>query len=323
MLSIDNGERKSKRQSVFEEVTARIMEELENGRVPWRQPWRPGGRHRNLRTKRPYSGVNAILTSMTALARGFERPYWLTLREANELGGRVKQSEKATPIVFFKPQWGEKQDAGGRPVTDERGNVVLEKRPPILVKYHVFNVEQCRDVPLPAEEPTREFVPHGGADAIVTAWSAGPSVAHGGDKAYYAPALDAVFMPHRSQFEAEDAYYHTLFHELTHATGHESRLARFPSDRKLPPFGSPDYAHEELVAEIGASFLLARAGMQPRYPDAAAYIRGWLRALANDSRLVVYAATQAEKAALLVAGPEERGEAAPAGDAAANAWEAA
>jgi len=172
------------------------------------------------------------------------------------------------------------------------------KTVPILKTFTVFNVSQCDGLELP---PVQIFEHHPieEAEALVSNMPQRPTIQHGGQRAYYSPSGDYVGMPTPESFESPEAYYSTLFHELTHSTGHRSRVNRFTADDYGPRFGSDPYAREELVAELGSAFLRAACGIEtmPELENSAAYLQSWLNVLKNDRRLLVYAASQAQKAA--------------------------
>ena len=270
-------------------ITERILALLESGTVPWHQPWATTNgdcRPRNLVSRTPYRGINAFLLP----AMGYASPYWLTFRQAQELGGHVRKGEKACPVVFWK--WLD--------VVDEQTGE--KKRIPFLRYYSAFNAAQCDGIATPAlEQTTRQHTPIEAAQAIVEAMPKRPEIMHGSNRAAYSPALDRVAMPDAGRFESAESYYDVLFHELAHSTGHESRLNRkgaFGSDGAWSEFGSQSYSKEELVAEMSAAFLCGHAGIVERVIDnSAAYIAGWLTRLRDDSKLVVQAAAQAQKAA--------------------------
>ncbi len=267
----------------YQVITDRVIALLESGTVPWHRPW--GGaerRPRNLASDRPYRGINVFLLA----AASYEAPYWLTFKQARDRGGSVKKGEHGFPCIFWN--WIERTDA-------DTGEV--EKRP-FLKYYTVFNVEQCADVPYPSA-PTREnsFSPIEACERIVSGMPQAPPVRHGGARAYYDPSTDEVGMPPRERFDGPEAYYGVLFHELVHSTGHESRLDR-PGITGPIVFGSRDYSREELVAEMGATFLCGDAGIDNAVIDnSASYIASWLRRLRNDTKLVVQAAGRSQRAA--------------------------
>jgi antirestriction protein ArdC len=261
---------------------------------------------RNLISKRDYRGVNVFLLH----AMMFESPFWLTFNQAKELGGYVKKGERACPVVFWK-----------RLQVDDSAEPTGKKAVPFLRYYSVFNLAQCEEIPasaIPALGGSkREHSPITEAERIVSAMPRKPEVLHGGDRACYCPRPDRVDMPKPENFRSSADYYAVLFHELTHSTGHESRLNRkgvSGSDGEWSAFGSTPYAREELVAEMGAAFLAGHAGIVERtINNSAAYVQSWLERLKDDRRLVVQAAAQAQKAADFILGrqwaekPEEEG----------------
>jgi len=283
------------RANIYDEVTARIIAELEGGRVPWVQPWASDedsicgtvvAMPRNALTRRTYSGINVLILWFAAIAQGYPLQGWLTFRQALEAGGSVSKGERGTTIVYadmFVPG-------------AERARAKEAEEPakaiPFLKRFTVFNVAQVAGlpadlVPAPISLPERELVPV--AESLMAA--SGVDVRIGGDQAFYAPGGDFVQVPPQTAFFEQINYYRTCLHELTHATGHRSRL-----DRKLTTdFGSKDYAREELVAEMGSAFLCASLGIVPtvRHAD---YLASWLAVLREDNRAIFRAASAASKA---------------------------
>lgn len=212
------------------------------------------------------------------------------------LGAHVKKGEKSFPVVFWKILEDE-----------EKGET---KKIPFLRYHSVFNALQCEGITLPAQpEAQREFHPIERCEQVVAEMPRRPTIEHGGGRACYSPQRDAVSMPEPKLFESTQAYYGTLFHELTHATGHVSRLNRKevadPSN-----FGSNPYSREELVAEMGAAFLSGHCEIENATLDqSASYIQNWLERLKDDRKLVVHAAAQAQKACDFIRDvkPEEEG----------------
>jgi antirestriction protein ArdC len=285
--------------NVYRIITERVLALLEQGTIPWQKPWSTSAGDclpRNLASRKPYRGVNVFLLH----AMGYGNPYWLTFKQAQALGGNVRKGERATPVVFWKWLDVDEHDAQGKP---------QKERVPMLRYYSVFNATQCDGIPTPLPEGARrEHTPIETAERIVASMPKRPAIAHGGDRASYSPAFDRVSMPQAETFSTAQHYYSVLFHELTHSTGHESRLNRkgvAGSDGEWSAFGSTPYAKEELVAEMGAAFLCGQAGIVERTIDtSAAYVANWLERLRNDNRLVVTAAAQAQKAADYVLGTQ-------------------
>lgn len=268
----------------YQVVTDRIIEKLEQGTVPWRQPWSTE-LPKSLTTKKDYRGINVFLLG----SQGYTNPYWLTFKQGKRLGGHIRRGEKATPIVFWK--WIERETEE----VDEAGKRVLTSAP-MLRYYYVFNLEQCEGIEIP-EFKTHQTEPIPRSESIVASMPNCPVVEHKESRAFYRPLTDTVNMPALDHFSIGEEYYSTLFHELTHATGHSSRLDRQDMDKQRL-FGSLDYSQEELVAEMGAAFLCGNSGIVNRTIDnSTAYIQGWLKRLRNDKRLLVFAGGQAQKAA--------------------------
>jgi antirestriction protein ArdC len=281
---------------VYSIVTERMIALLEAGTAPWRKTWRGGERPRNLISKKPYRGVNTLLLGSTS----FASPYWLTFNQVQQLGGRVKKGAKSELIIFWKfldGQKGTDEGSGSEPTS--------KRRPPLLRYYRVFNMEQTegleKHLPPPPEE--RPFTPIETAARIVEAMPQRPPIQHIDPSAYYAPARDFVNSPRPETFDRPENYYAVAFHELIHSTGHKSRLNRAGvAGSRLAAFGSADYSREELVAEMGSAFLCAEAGIESTLDNSAAYLKGGLGALKGDARLIVTAASTAQRAADFILG---------------------
>ncbi len=272
---------------VYQIITDRIVQQLENGVVPWHKPWKAGahGWPKNLVSKREYRGVNVFLLSCT----DYELPYWVSYKQAKQLAGHVSKGEKSTLVVFWK--WYDKEDS-------ESGKAV---KIPVLRYYNVFNVAQCDGlddrIPQVDAVADNEFNPIEACERIVAGMQQSPDINHGSTGAFYRSSDDTVSMPFHERFETPEHYYSTLFHELVHSTGHDSRLKR-AGTTESHRFGSGSYSREELVAEMGAAFLCGHAGtVDATIDDSASYIDGWLKRLKDDKRLVVHAAANAQKAA--------------------------
>jgi antirestriction protein ArdC len=271
---------------IYAEVTDRIVSALEQGTVPWRRPWTASAEsHRNPVSGTIYRGINPFLLELTAMERSYADPRWLTFRQARTLGGAVRKGEKSTMVVFWKMLRGVDRETG------------QERTIPLLRQYRVFNVAQCDGLELASEEERETFDPIDRCVEIIAAMPNAPTIDHGGNRAFYVPAMDAVQMPRFEQFVSAESYYATTFHELAHSTGHESRLKR-PGIMDRHSFGDDDYSKEELVAEMSAAMLCGVAAISPPTIDqSAAYIASWLRALKDDRKLLVSAAGQAQRAA--------------------------
>ena len=276
----------------YDRITERIVALMEQGTVPWHKPWDiQTGMPRNLVTQKPYRGINTFLL----MSMGYESPYWLTVRQANLLGGTVKKGEKSCPVVFWKQMKIEDKE------TEE------SKKIPLLRLYHAFNVAQCEGLKnVPATTESAFAVTE--AAEIVANMPQPPIIKHGMTQAYYAPRQDMVGMPDAKRFKTEETYHASLFHELVHSTGHEKRLKR-QSITERNGFGSDPYCKEELIAELGSAFLCGHSGIVERTIDSsAAYLDNWLTQLKNDKTLIVYAAAQAQKAADFILGRNRESE---------------
>lgn len=282
--------------SIYETVTNRIVEALAQGVVPWRKPWR--GKDKmpcNAISKRPYHGVNLLLLSLTS----FSDHRWLTIRQANESGGRIRRGERASIAVFWKHlEVGNEEDA-------QDGQ---RRRIPLLRHYHVFNAEQCEGLNLPVlmDDWSEDLkVRSERAEQIISSMPNPPRIVEGGTVACYQPPEDLVRIPKIRDFDSSEAYYATMFHELAHSTGHSDRLNR-PGVTGAIQFGSCDYSREELVAELASAFCCAEVGIDNSIlGNAASYIHGWLEALQGDPKAVVAAASQAQHAANYILGTQE------------------
>ncbi|TPM41431.1 zincin-like metallopeptidase domain-containing protein [Mesorhizobium sp. B2-3-4] len=270
-------------------VTDRIVSEIEKGGLlPWQKPWavtRSNGigiMPTNAATGRPYSGINIALLWFAAGDHGYPSHGWMGFKQAHDLGARVRAGEKSTSIVYATVL--EKEN-------EETEETILQ---PIIRVHRVFNLAQIDNLPPhlcepPAEVPAELTY----QDALRTLDGSGIKVEYRGDRACYIPSVDIIRMPQAKAFQTEEAFFQTAFHELTHATGHKSRLDREFGKR----FGDERYAFEELVAELGSAFLCAHHDIQPGNSSDASYIAGWLKVLKQDKRAIFTAASHASKAA--------------------------
>ncbi len=277
----------------YQIVTDKIINLLEDGVVPWRRPWTSTGLPRNLVSKKRYRGVNVFLLS----ASKYVSPFWLTMRQANELGGHIRKGEESTAIVFWKiddvRQSTEDLDAEE---TEQK-----TRRRFLLRLYRVWNLEQC-ELPqalldkLPKME-THQHDPIDAVEKIIAGMPNPPEIVRGGSKAFYSPLTDRITLPPRELFISAEEEACTTLHECSHAAGASKRLNR-ESITEAAPFGSPTYSLEELVAELSAAYLCAEAGISNAViGNQAAYVAGWLKALRDDRKLIIHAAAQAQKAA--------------------------
>lgn len=299
--------------NVYEIITQRFLDKLDQGIIPWQKPWKvskeldgsqffpcyPYGK------KKPYDIINQMLL-------GFEPGQYATFNQITKAGGKVKKGEKSQIIcgwIFSKEALTDK--ATGEIITDDDGNELTKDRF-ALRYYNVFNVNtQVEGLPVDAiiEEPTTEegdeivtIQPDAIAESIISAYVNSEALtfeAKGSNRAYYSPLEDKVVVPALKQFDNVEEYYSTAFHELTHSTMKKSRCNR-EEDRKgkSVAFGSEEYSKEELVAEIGAATLVNYCGLETEksFNNSTAYIQGWSKKLKEQPKMIVYASAQAQKA---------------------------
>ncbi len=282
---------RGERGNLYQEITDRIISELEQGRFPWVQPWDAEnanlGLPKNAATARRYSGINILILWGAVIEKSFRGQNWLTFRQALTLGGCVRKGEKGT-TVFYADRFIPKSELERAQRTGDDPSAI-----PFLKRFTVFNVEQCDGLPETAFAgiaplPERQVIPH--AEGLIKATAADFRI--GGRRAFYQTADDFIQVPPQPSFFQQIDYYRTCFHELGHWTGAKHRLARDHSGR----FGSHPYAREELVAEMSSAFVCAALGITPtvRHTD---YLASWLEVLKEDNHAVFRAASQASKAA--------------------------
>jgi len=276
----------------IEIVTNKIIENLENGVIPWNKPWSGGVPPMRVSVMKPYRGANALLLNLTTTSEGYSNNYYGTYKQWQALGNQVKKGEKANPAMFWK-------------FFEDEVNMYDETktRPPVCRYYNVFNYDQTEgDYELPTVK-SYDFNPVKKAEEIVANMPNCPPIMHGPLGAFYSIDSDTVTVPMPERFEQSEEYYATLFHELVHSTGHKSRLSRF-SDESVFRNGD-EYSKEELIAEIGASTLCNMAGIdQPIIENSSAYIAHWLKTLKDDRQFLVSAASQAQSAVEYIGGDD-------------------
>ncbi|WP_226635102.1 ArdC family protein [Novosphingobium profundi] len=291
---------KDNRQSLYGEVTNRIIAELEEGRVPWVQPWDaarcPVTMPQNGVTGRIYSGINVLILWAAGIGGGYSSQRWLTYKQAEKAGGNVKRGEKGT-VICYADRFTPKDEAQKARSEDRDARTVA-----FLKRFTVFNLDQCEGLPIEAgvapsvPDPVMTRIE---ADRIIKL--SGADFRIGGREAYYAPAEDFVMVPPQVAFPDPINWYRTALHELGHWTGHPTRLNRDQSGR----YRSSKYGREELVAEMTSAFVCASLGIAPtvRHAD---YIGAWLAVLREDEKAIFRAASAASKAAdyLLAFGEE-------------------
>lgn len=289
------------RNDIYQVITDRITTLLETGSVPWHRPWAAEtGMPKNLSSGKAYRGINVFMLG----CQSYTSPWWLSFRQCKERGGSVRRGEKATPVVFWKVSEYAEDDAG-------EGREGKGRKSFLLRYYNVFNVEQTEGLEYPQPVTVHNDIPTiERCEQVAGEMPDPPAIEHVREQAFYRPAQDVINMPPRYLFESAEEYYSTLFHEMTHSTGHPRRL-----DRKtltdLCPFGSTNYSREELVAEMGAAYLCGLSGIDNATIDnSAAYIGGWLAKLRRDPKVLVNAAQQAQKAVDYITNAKEASHAA-------------
>jgi antirestriction protein ArdC len=280
------------RHDLYQRITDKIIAQLEEGQVPWVQPWGdlPGaaavGMPRNAATSRAYSGVNVLLLWAGGIEAGYPTQRWLTFRQALGLGGSVRRGEKGTPVVYANRFTPEQERARASQAGEEARSI------PFLKQYAVFNAAQCDGLPedLYVPPPPREDLIEPRFRALME--GTGLTIHLGGQRAFYRPADDAIVLPPPQSFFEPINFHRTAAHEMSHATAAAPRLARDLTGR----YGSEGYAREELVAEISAAYVCASLGIVPtvRHAD---YIASWLEVLRSDPRAIVQAAGLASRSA--------------------------
>ena len=281
------------RTSLYDEITTKIISELEAGRLPWVQPWgtaaakAPLAMPRNAATGRQYSGINVLILWGAVISHGYSGQSWLTFRQALALGGNVRKGEHGTTVVYADRFVPDDEKKRARETGEEAAAI------PFLKRFTVFNSAQCENLPedvaIVAPPPPPGLI-EPQVEALIKA--SGIDFRIGGDRAFYVPAQDYVQVPPPQAFFEPINWHRTALHECSHASGAPHRLNRDLSGS----FGSKKYAFEELVAEISAAFCCAALGIVPtvRHAD---YIGSWAEVLREDNRAIVRAASQASKSA--------------------------
>ncbi|GGF42494.1 ArdC family protein [Echinicola rosea] len=289
-------QRKNSRKDVYQIVNERIMTSLEKGIVPWKQPWSVLGLPKNFQSGKVYKDINLWLL----LSCGHAHPYYLTFKQAESLGGKIRKGAKSIPVVYWNFVYHHKET--GKKLSEEEAKKLpkgLVDRRAFLKYYNVFNIDDVEGVEwdFPEIDRRKPFHPIKACEELLENVPDLPEIRHGEAQAYYHPAKDYINMPKKELFRSEPHYYQTLYHELVHSSGHQKRLNR----KELWDTSSKDaglYSKEELTAEMGASYLGNLCGIweEAQQENSSAYIQHWLGQLKNDKRLLVEAAGKAQKA---------------------------
>lgn len=287
----------NERRDIHQQITDQIIAAIEAGASTFRLPWHrdSGGlaRPTNVASSRPYQGVNVLTLWVAAEANGFAAPLWGTYRQWQAKGAQVRKGERASHIVFYKEL--DLQRVNEQTGETEEGRALFARASAVFNVAQVDGYSIETDAPSP---PQASFARLDAAEMLLGA--SGATVIEGGDRAFYRPSDDTVHLPERTRFTGTDtmapaeSFYATALHELTHWTGAKHRLDRAFGNR----FGSRAYAFEELIAELGASYLCTELGVTTALrPDHAAYIAHWLEIMRGDKKAIFTAASAAQRAA--------------------------
>lgn len=288
----------------YRRITEIVIQHLEKGQVIWRMGWSKKGLPRNVTTGLCYRGWNTFFLNFIGLIKEYAEPCYLTFKQAQARGGRIRKGETGYPIVYWAKIGGKEEgSATGENPTAEQAETYTRLVPKC---YTVFNIAQTEGIDFALPATTQGTIaPIQRCEEVIEAMPAPPRIVWCGDRACYRRTTDTVHMPERQLFHSAEDMYATLFHELAHSTGHSSRLNR----RELiehDGFGGKNYSKEELTAELTASFLCGVCGIeQSTIENSAAYIKGWLKSLRNDRTLILKAAAHAQKAANYIQGIQE------------------
>lgn len=277
--------------NIYEEITNRIISQLEKGEIPWHKPWSGvvSGAYNRV-SKKPYSLLNQMILQHDG--------EYATYKQWSELGGKVKKGEKAEIVVFWKILQ----------VEETKDGKVEKKSIPLLKYINVFHISQIDGV----EPKDMKPIEHNSieeAEQIKTAYADREHLIIKEivtDRAFYSPSRDYIQVPCKEQYKDVMEFYSTLFHEMVHSTGHRDRLGRLDLNAKLASFGSEEYSKEELIAEIGSAFLMNHIGIETAktFKNSTAYIQNWLQVLRNDNKFIVSASSKAEKAMKYILGTD-------------------
>ena len=308
---------KKQKKDIYQEITNLFIEALEENIIPWQKPYQfKGGQevylpsfydHRNGSTGKGYRSINSLILEIVKIRKKFNSSYWLTFKQASDLGLKITKGSKSTPIYYREPLYyqkvnGKRKKITAKEYTDLRRQGVKDLEfIPLFKTYRVFNIDQIEGkfiAPQSPAEPKKrntELVGIEACEDVIKSYCELPEVKHGSPA--YIPALDFITMPEMDEFISLEEYYSTFFHEIVHSTGHQTRLNR-PGIAEINTADKKKYSKEELVAEIGASYLCAETGifLPELQTNSKAYIQSWISALKNDKQMIYFAASQAQKA---------------------------
>lgn len=280
--------------SVYEIITNKIIESLEKGTVLWQKKWKFSA-YKNFISKKEYNGINRLLLNLSTEENNFSCPFWITFNQASQLKCQIKKGSKATQVIFWKVIDTKKES--DKEEVDEKNEKKF-----VLRYYNVFNLEQT-DLDKSKWENLAELndlSTVSNAEELIKNYQDKPEInVTYTNRACYNFISDTINVPKINQYDKADNYYNTLFHEMIHSTGHSKRLNR---DLKGYNEDNESYSFEELVAELGSSYLCNDCNLTPDFDNTVSYISGWLNALKKDSRMIIFASAKAEKACNYIKG---------------------
>jgi antirestriction protein ArdC len=274
---------------VNEIITDQIIENLEKS-GKWVKNWQSFN-NLNIISNKEYRGINTLLLAMSREENAYKSNYWLTYKQAEQLKGNIKKGSKSTLVIFYTNLNPKTEKIDGKKMIDSNS-------PTFALRYYkVFNLDQTEGIDKPTKliGEKNEDIPKALKLSHGYMKKQGITYNTGKDRASYSPLLDEINMPNLKQFKSSDSYYKTLFHEITHSTGHKTRLDRLQEGVSLNN-DKEEYSKEELVAELGSLFLNSHVGLDINIRNSSAYIKGWCKALKNDSQMIISASSKAQKA---------------------------
>ena len=309
--------------AIIKKVNDAVIEGISKKGMKWFKPWKSGQANapRNRVTGRYYNGFNVFFLNCMMEANGFKYNQWLTFKQVKSEGGKIIKGSKSTDVYlmkigyqdmktgkYLKPAEIKKVNLSEKYTNDKGEEVARYRETFTWMYYKVFNIGQTEGIePLEViEDNGNDNQPIGVAENLVQSYidrDGKLKLVHKVDQAYYRPADDVVNMPKLETFVDSDSYYKTLFHELAHSTGHESRLNR-STLLDVNKWGDDTYAQEELVAEICAMYLEGFVGLNPKDTEqnSIAYIKGWVKRFKDKPKQCFFAMQQASKASAYILG---------------------
>ncbi len=283
-------------------VSDMIISSIEKGVAPWEKPWSVEDM-KMLRPHNPesgsfYQGNNALTLVLASVVKGYNDSRWMTYNQAKKAGGTVRSGEKSIPLV--RVIYGKEEpevDEQGRPIVNDKGKLKMKYIPfrvPVVTKFNLFNVKQI-DFPLeheysqpikPEALPTQSWDDYERAEQMIKDTDA--KISYSGTQAYYRPSSDEIYIPPKELFSTQEGFYSTVFHELSHWTGAESRLNRHYGAK-----GTKAYAQEELVAEISSFMICLNLGIGHNLENHATYVNSWNECLHDNKQDIIDAVDQA------------------------------